>query len=116
MRKKMRKALCSTLSACYTCTYSTRAAVVFTICILPVVKDAVDHQPLHLNSIAAKLLLHVDKEWIFVLPLRAFVIITLASKVSRRRFIHVSLPLVVAEHHLAVQLQLGESKQGGVMC
>lgn len=70
------------------------------------VKDTVDHQPLQLDSKTAKLFLHVDKERIFVLPFGAFVIVPLAAKVHRRRFIHVSLPLVVAEHHLAVQLQL----------
>lgn len=29
--------------------------------VLPVVEDAVYHQPFHLDSIAVKLLLHVDK-------------------------------------------------------
>lgn len=75
------------------------------------VKDAVDHQPLHLYSITAKLLLHVHKEGILVLPLGALVIVALTSKVSRRRLVHVGLPLIVAEHHLAVQLQLGKSEQ-----
>lgn len=79
------------------------------LCVLPVVEDAVDHQPLHLDSVTVKLLFHVDKERIFVLPLGALVIITFASKVHRGRFVHVSLPLVVTEHHLAVQLQLEKS-------
>lgn len=79
------------------------------VCVLPVVEDAVNHQPLHFDSITVKLLLHMDKERIFVLPLGAFVIITLASKIHRRRFVHVSFPLVVTEHHLAVQLQLWRS-------
>ena len=73
------------------------------------VEDAVDHQPLHLDSVAAELLLHVDEERIFVLPLVAFVFVTLASSVYRRRFVHVGLPLVVTKHHLTVQLQLGTS-------
>ena len=76
---------------------------------LPVVEDAVYHQPLHLDSIAVKLLFHMDKKRILVLPLGALAIITLASKIHRWRFVHVSLPLVVTEHHLAVQLQLGTS-------
>lgn len=78
---------------------------------LPVVKDAVYHQPLHLDSIAVKLLLHMDKKRILVLPLGALAIITLYSKIHRWRFVHVSLPLVVTEHHLAVQLQLRTSGQ-----
>lgn len=65
-----------------------------------------DHQPFHLDAITIKLLLHVDKERILVFPLGAFVIIALASKIDRRRLVHVSLPLVVPEHHLAIQLQL----------
>lgn len=76
------------------------------------VKDAVDHQPLHLDTVTVKFLFHVNKERIFVLPLGALAIITLASKVYRWRFVHIGLPLVVAEHHLAVQLQLGESDRG----
>lgn len=75
------------------------------------VEDTVDHQPFHLDSIAVKLLLHVDKERILVLPLGAFVIITLPSKINRWWFIHVSLPLVVTEHHLTIQLQLRTSSR-----
>ncbi len=70
-----------------------------------------DHQPLHLDSIAIKFLLHSNKERILVLPLGAFVIITLTSKIHRRWLIHVSLPLVVSKHHLAVQLQLRTSSR-----
>lgn len=80
-------------------------------CVLPVVEDAVEHEPLHLDSVTVKLLLHVHEQRIFVLPLGALVIVTFASKVHRRRLVHVCLPLVVTEHHLAVQLQLGP-KQG----
>lgn len=49
--------------------------------VLPVVEDAVDHQPFHLDSKAAKLLIHVDKQRVLVLPLSALVIITLNSKI-----------------------------------
>jgi len=72
-----------------------------------VVDDAVDHHPLHFDSIAVKLCLHLDKDRILVLPLGAYVFIPL-TKVDRHRFVHVGLPLVVAEHDLAVQLQLGD--------
>ena len=82
------------------------------LCFLPVVEDAVDHQPLHLDSITVKLLFHVNKERIFEFPLGALDLNALASKVHRRRFVHVSLPLVVTEHHLAVQFQLGKSDRG----
>ena len=75
------------------------------------VEDAMDHQPLHLDSITVKFLLHVDKERIFILPLGAFVFITLTAKIHRRRFVHVSLSLVVAEHHLAVQFKLRKSSR-----
>lgn len=78
-------------------------------CVPPVIKDAMDHQPLQLNSKATEFFFHADKEGIFVLSLRALVIVTLASKVYRGRFVHVSFPLVVTEHHLAVQLQLRKS-------
>ncbi len=77
------------------------------------IEDAVDHQPLHLDSIAVKLLLHMNKERILVLPLCAFVIITLTSEIHRRWFIHVSLSLVITEHHLAIQLQLRTSSREG---
>ncbi len=87
------------------------------VCVVPVVEDAVDHQPLHFDAIAVKLLLHVDKERILVLPLGAFDIVTITSEIHRGRFVHVSLPLVVTEHHLAVQLQLrtttGKSEYAG---
>lgn len=74
-----------------------------------------DHQPLQLNSKAPELLFHSDKQRVFILPLSTLVFITLAPKVYRRRFIHVSLPLVVTKHHLAVQLQLRKSnKEGGL--
>lgn len=79
--------------------------------VLPVVEDTVYHQPFHLDSIAVKLLLHVDKERILVLPLCTFIIITLPSKINRRWFVHVSLSLVVTEHHLAIQLQLWEGSR-----
>lgn len=83
----------------------------FSIYTIPVVKDAVDHQPLYLNPKATKVLLHVNKQRIFVFPLGALVIITFAPEVNRWRFIHVGLPLVVTKHHLAVQLQLEGSNE-----
>lgn len=70
------------------------------------VEDTVDHQPFHLDAETIKLLLHVDKERILVLPLGAFVIVALPSKIHRWWLVHVSLPLVVPEHHLTIQLQL----------
>lgn len=76
------------------------------VCFIPVVEHAVDHQPFQLDSIAAKLLLHVDEEGVFVFPLCAFVIVALPSKIYRWRLVHVRLSLVVAEHHLTVELQL----------
>lgn len=48
----------------------------------------------------------MDKERVLVLPLGALALVALASKVHGRGFVHVRLPLVVTEHHLAVQLQL----------
>lgn len=74
--------------------------------VLPVVEDAVDHQPLHLDTVAADLLLHAGNKRVLVLPFAAFIIITLPSEIDRWWLVHVGLPLVVPEHHLAVQLQL----------
>lgn len=65
-----------------------------------------DHQPFHLDAIATDLLLHASDKRVLVLPFGAFVVIALASEINRRRLVHVGLPLVVAEHHLAIQLQL----------
>lgn len=78
--------------------------------VLPVVEDAMDHQPFHLDTIATDLLLHAGNKRVLVLPFGAFVIVTLPSKINRWWLVHVSLPLVVAEHHLAIQLQLRTSK------
>lgn len=75
------------------------------------VEHAVDHQPLHLDSVTVKLLFHVDKEGVFVLPLCALVVVALPSKICRWRLVHVSLSLVVAEHHLTVELQLRTKQQ-----
>lgn len=74
--------------------------------VLPVVEDAMDHQPLHLDTVAADLLLHAGNKRVLVLPLAAFIVITLPSEIDRWWLVHVGLPLVVTEHHLAVQLQL----------
>lgn len=74
--------------------------------VLPVVEDAMDHQPLHLDTIATDLLLHAGNKRVLVLPFGALIIITLPSEIDGRWLVHVSLPLVVTEHHLAIQLQL----------
>lgn len=74
--------------------------------VLPVVEDTMDHQPFHLDPIATDLLLHAGDKRVLVLPFGAFVIVTFSSKINGRRLVHVRLPLVVAEHHLAIQLQL----------
>lgn len=79
--------------------------------VLPVVEDTMDHQPFHLDTIAADLLLHAGNKRVLVLPFGAFVIVSLPSEINRRWLVHVSLPLVVAEHHLAIQLQLKTSSQ-----
>lgn len=73
-----------------------------------------DHQPLHLDAVAADLLLHAGDERVLVLPFAAFIIVALPAEIDRWRLVHVGLPLVVTEHHLAVQLQLrvGGKEQG----
>lgn len=75
----------------------------------PVVKDAVDHQPLHLDAKAQVLLLQLRVHGVLVLPLHALVLLPVA-KINGWRLVHVVLPLVVPEHHLTVQLQLWEEE------
>lgn len=75
------------------------------LCVLPVVEDAVDHQPLHLDPEAEVFLLQLCVHGVLVLPLHALVLLALAE-VDGRRLVHVVLPLVVSEHHLAVELEL----------
>ncbi len=69
------------------------------------VEDAVDHQPLKLDSKAEVFLLQLCIHGVLVLPLNALVLLSIA-KVDGRRLIHVVLPLVVSEHHLAMELKL----------
>jgi len=70
-----------------------------------VVQDAVEHQPLHLDSKAEIFLLQLNIHGILALPLVALIFLAIA-KVDGWRVVHVVLPLVVPEHHLAVHLQL----------
>lgn len=111
------KRTCQTCSLdCGVCVGNVNSLVLFIVhlsyfTVLPVVENAMDHQPFHLDTIATDLLLHASDKRVLVLPFGAFVIITLPSKINRRWLVHVSLPLVVAEHHLAIQLQLRMSSQ-----
>ena len=83
-----------------------RVRVCVCVCVCrPVVEDAVDHQPLQLDSKAEVLLLQLCVHGVLVLPLDALVLLSLAE-VDGRRVVHVVLPLVVSEHHLTVELQL----------
>lgn len=108
---------CQTCSVdCSVCVENFNSFALFIIhllyfAVLPVVEDAMDHQPFHLDTIATDLLLHAGNKRVLVLPFGAFVIVTLPSKINRWWLVHVSLPLVVAEHHLAIQLQLRTSSQ-----
>lgn len=74
------------------------------------VEDAVDHQPLHLDPKAEVFLLQLCVHGVLVLPLDALVLLSIAE-VDGWRFVHVVLPLVVPEHHLAVELQLQGRKK-----
>lgn len=74
------------------------------------VQDAVDHQPLHLDPKAEVFLLQLGVHGVLVLPLHALVLLAV-TKVDGRRLVHVVLPLVVSEHHLAVKLELRERKE-----
>lgn len=78
---------------------------------IPVVKNAVDHHPLHLYAIAIIFLLHLCVDRVFVFAFVALVLVTLNTKVNRWGLVHVVLTLVVAEHHLTVQLQLDWDRQ-----
>lgn len=64
-----------------------------------------NHQPLHLNPKAEVFLLQMFIHGVLALPLDTLVLLSF-PKVDGGRLLHVVLPLVVPEHHLAVQLQL----------
>lgn len=64
-----------------------------------------DHQPLKLDPEAEVFLFQLGVHGVLVLPLNALVLFSVA-KVNGRRFVHVVLPLVVPEHHLAMELEL----------
>ena len=70
------------------------------------VKDSVNEEPLHLDPVASKLVVHASVHRVFALPLGALVLVSLGAQVHTRGLVHVRLTLVVTEHHLAVQLQL----------
>lgn len=72
-----------------------------------------DHQPLHLDPKAEVFLLQLGVHGVLVLPLHALVLLAVAE-VDGRRLVHVVLPLVVPEHHLAVKLELRERRRGEV--
>ena len=73
---------------------------------LPVVENTVDHHPLHLDAVTVVFLLHLSIDGVFDLTFVALLLFTLDTKVNGRGLVHVVLALVVAEHHLTVQLQL----------
>lgn len=72
----------------------------------PVIEDAVNHHPLHLDAKAVILLLHLGIDGVFVLPFFTLIFITFTSKVYGWGFIHIILALVISEHHLTMQFQL----------
>lgn len=70
------------------------------------VQDTVNHHPLHLDPKAVVLLLHPSIGGVFLLPLVALLLLSIAAEVYGWGFVHVVLALVVSEHHLTVHLQL----------
>lgn len=76
----------------------------------PVVEGTVNHHPLHLDTKAIILLLHLGIDGVFVLPLFTLIFIAFTSKVYGWGLVHVILALVISEHHLAMQFQLGKKE------